>query len=414
MKAIMTVLAADRVGIIANVCSLLSARQVNVLDISRHCKNKTAELSGTANPFTITGPLILSTLVVKSGANTLVLDKDYSVEQSGLTTTLTVLKQTNIVNDTINLTYKEVDAAQVTKADIIGGIDANDNEMGIDVIEKVYPRLGLIPGTLIVPKWSQDSEVAQIMASKVVGINGCFKSAAVCDIPTSTIKKYSDCYNHKSRNNLVDENLFVCWPKVALGERQYYLSTHLAALMALVDNENNDGIPFESPSNNGLKMDKACLADGTQVDLSKLKANTLNGYGIVTSLNFAGMWRLFGNRTSIYPTSPDPKDAWIPCRRMFSWIGNTLVTTFFYKIDRPINKRLVQSIVDSAQIWLNGLVARGALLGGKIQFREVDNTITELADGIIRFYLSLCPPTPARVINFKLEFDTKYFEELFS
>ena len=35
MKAIMTVLAADRVGIIANVCSLLASMQVNILDLNQ-------------------------------------------------------------------------------------------------------------------------------------------------------------------------------------------------------------------------------------------------------------------------------------------------------------------------------------------------------------------------------------------
>ena len=35
MKAIVTVIGKDQVGIIANVCSLLSSHQVNVLDISQ-------------------------------------------------------------------------------------------------------------------------------------------------------------------------------------------------------------------------------------------------------------------------------------------------------------------------------------------------------------------------------------------
>lgn len=35
MRAIVSVIGKDQVGIIANVCSLLSARQVNVLDISQ-------------------------------------------------------------------------------------------------------------------------------------------------------------------------------------------------------------------------------------------------------------------------------------------------------------------------------------------------------------------------------------------
>ena len=35
MKAIMTVLAADRVGIIASVCTLLASMQVNILDLNQ-------------------------------------------------------------------------------------------------------------------------------------------------------------------------------------------------------------------------------------------------------------------------------------------------------------------------------------------------------------------------------------------
>ncbi|MDR0532239.1 MAG: ACT domain-containing protein [Oscillospiraceae bacterium] len=35
MKAIITVLGRDRVGIIAEVCAFLSARQINILDISQ-------------------------------------------------------------------------------------------------------------------------------------------------------------------------------------------------------------------------------------------------------------------------------------------------------------------------------------------------------------------------------------------
>jgi len=35
MKAIITVLGRDRVGIIAEVCTFLSARQINILDISQ-------------------------------------------------------------------------------------------------------------------------------------------------------------------------------------------------------------------------------------------------------------------------------------------------------------------------------------------------------------------------------------------
>ena len=99
---------------------------------------------------------------------------------------------------------------------------------------------------------------------------------------------------------------------------------------------------------------------------------------------------------------------------MFIWVGNTLVTTFWSKIDDPTNKRLIETIVDSANIWLNGLVAKGALLGGSVEFREEDNTTTGLMDGILRFHVRMTPPAPAREIDFIQEYDTSYIATLFS
>ncbi|MCV4594392.1 phage tail sheath family protein, partial [Escherichia coli] len=77
------------------------------------------------------------------------------------------------------------------------------------------------------------------------------------------------------------------------------------------------------------------------------QANYLNGQGIVTSLNFDG-WKSWGNRNAIYPTSTDPKDAFRVCRRMFNWVGNTLILSHWSKIDNPANRRLIESIVTSA------------------------------------------------------------------
>ena len=41
------------------------------------------------------------------------------------------------------------------------------------------------------------------------------------------------------------------------------------------------------------------------------------------ALNFAGGWKAWGNRLGSYPTNTDPKDNFIPVRRMFDYVGNT-------------------------------------------------------------------------------------------
>ena len=184
--------------------------------------------------------------------------------------------------------------------------------------------------------------------------------------------------------------------------------------MNLVDAQRGDSIPYISPSNKNLQMDSSVLADGTEMFLSLDQASYLNGQGIVTALNFSNGWVAYGNRTSIYPSSTDVKDNFINIRRTFYWLRNTLTLTFFSKIDDPMNKRFVESCLDSVNIFLNGLTARGILNGGRIELRDKDNPTTDLMDGIIRFHLSINVPSPARVIEFTLEYDPSYLETLFS
>lgn len=388
---------------------------INVADSAKHTKQSTKDLTGTSAPFVIENtPMILDTLVAKSGTKTLTLGTDYTVSQEGTTTTLTVISPTNITSDAINLSYKEWDSTKFTNADIIGGVNTAGKKTGIEAVEDIYPLHGLICGTLIAPKFSEVPEVALVMAAKAHNINGVFKTIAVCDIPTSTVKKYSDVYNYKNQHSLVDEHLVLTWPMVGLGDNVYHLSTHAAAMMAYVDANKNDNIPFESPSNKILRIDRAVLSDGTQVALTKVEANLLNSYGIVTALNFNGR-RLWGSRTAIYPTSSDPKDIWIPTRRMMNFVGNTLAVNYFSKVDMPITRRNIDRVLDEVGCWLNGLSSgRGALLGGSIAFLPEDNPNSQLADGIIIFRVSICPPAPARAIQFVLSYDVNMYSNLFN
>ena len=139
----------------------------------------------------------------------------------------------------------------------------------------------------------------------------------------------------------------------------------------------------------------------------------MNSYGVTTAINMNG-WRLWGSYTGAYPTTTDVKDMWVPVRRMFNWHAQTFILTYWQKVDDPMNKRLIQTVLDSENIRLNGLAARGAILGGRVEFQEEENPVTNLLDGIIRFHTYLTPPTPARVIEDVIEYDPSYFNTLFS
>jgi phage tail sheath protein FI len=98
---------------------------------------------------------------------------------------------------------------------------------------------------------------------------------------------------------------------------------------------------------------------------------------------------------------------------MFNWVGNTLVLTWWQRLDYPITRRNIETIVDSVNIWLNGLAAREYILGGRVEFREDENPITDVMDGIIKLHVYLTPPSPAREIDFILEYDPAYIQSLF-
>lgn len=378
------------------------------------------------NDLTLSSIETVEFVVDGSSEHELTATTDYTATLSGTTTqtlkiTLTTAGKTKVnawlgsgsdhAYD-VKVTYA-IDPATVTATDIVGGYDANTGKnTGLECIEEVYPRFGLIPGTIIAPKYSGTSTVAAALKAKSTNINGVFMATAISDLDTNTVRTYSGVNAAKNNDNFIDPELIVTWAKVGLGEAQMHLSTQVAALMGKVDAAHDD-IPYKSPSNENLQCDRMLLEDGTEIFLGKSQANYLNGLGVVTALNFVGGWKCWGNRTSAYPSNTDPKDSFIPCRRMMNWVSNTLVTSFWSKIDDPVNKRLIESTVDRAQIWLNGLVARGALVGGRVEFREDENPVTDLADGKIRFHVYICPPTPAREIEFIQEMDVSYFSTLF-
>ena len=98
---------------------------------------------------------------------------------------------------------------------------------------------------------------------------------------------------------------------------------------------------------------------------------------------------------------------------MFQWVGNSVILTMWGKVDRGLKPRLVESIVNSLNIWLNGLTGEEVILGGHIEFLENENPVTDLMAGIAHFHIYMTPPSPAKELEFVLEYDISYLQTLF-
>lgn len=316
------------------------------------------------------------------------------------------------VGTELAFTAQKLNPAAVTAAEIVGGVDVSGNKSGFELIDECFPRFRLVPTILVAPGHSGQASVAAVMAAKADSINSCFSAIALVDVPTDTVTQHSAVAAWKENNNIMDPKQVCCWPMVALDGTAYHLSTQLAGVIARTDSDNN-GIPYVSPSNKSLQMNASVLKNGTEVWLGPEIANTLNSQGIVTALNFMNGWVAWGNRMACYPGNTDVKDSFIPVRRMFSWIGNTFIKTYWQRLDAPLNRRQIDVVIDSANIWLNGLAAQQVILGGRVEFLESENPTTDLMDGKARFHVYITPPSPNREIDFVLEYDPDNLNTLF-
>ena len=199
----------------------------------------------------------------------------------------------------------------------------------------------------------------------------------------------------------------LCWPMFGLGDRAFHASVHAAGLMGKTDSDNG-GCPAESPSNKSLQIDRAMLADGTTVLLDLAQANYLNSNGIVTALNFIGSYVLWGDETACFPADTDVKNYFISVSRMFGWVARSVILTYWSKIDKKMTRRLIDSIVDSVNIWLNGLVSEEKLLGARVEFLDEENSTTALMAGKAVFHIYMTPASPMRECEFVLEYDADY------
>ena len=280
-----------------------------------------------------------------------------------------VTPEGNAKEETIlKISYEKLDPAAVTSDEIVGGYDTIKKQYkGLECISQVFGKLGIVPGQIIAPKFSKDPVVASVMRNKTENISGLFQATAVVDIDSTATgaESYDAVYAWKNKNSYSHKNMVCCWPMAKIGETKYHYSTIWAALTAQTDADYGN-VPYVSPSNKMLSITGLETESGKAVYLDMTQANLLNGFGICTAINLNG-WRSWGNNTSIYPASTDIKDRFLPVRRFFNWWGNSFIQTYFQKVDNPMNRRLIDAVVDSENIRANGYVARNMMAGAKIR-----------------------------------------------
>lgn len=391
----------------------------NILDLEEMSQEKAAQDYPVVRhrvelPIAALAGSIKVSVVVATGDTSetklLVVDEDYSVfydrDDTDTYVCVVELLESGAAYDvaTLNISYSAATPEMVTIADVVEGIAQVDAALTV---------VGVVPDLICAPGWSHETAVAAVMATKAAAISGLFRGKALidCDSGTDGVREYSELSGYKNQNNFVDVDQILCWPMVRLGDYTFHLSTQLAGLMAQVD-AGNRGVPYESPSNKNLKMDACVLEDGTEVNLTWPQVEMVAGdWGVVTAVNFLDSgWVAKGNYTACYPGNTDVKDQFIPVSRMFDFIGNTLIRTFWPRQDKPMTQTLRDAILQTCNIWLSGLCGSGYLYGARATMLAEENPLTSLLAGHITLHIYHAPPVPAQRIDFILEYDVSYLE----
>lgn len=384
---------------------------VNVLDPEKHKKKQTGSFEATDNQIVL--PLEAIAGSVKIDGKT--AGEDFEAFYND---TNCIVEFLNDTTGEISVTYDEIDASMVTKADIIGGYSVSTHKTtGLELIDAVFPKYTTVPDLILCPNWSHDSEVAAVMSAKGEDINGLFEADAILDVDTAAAGGavyYTEVPAWKKSKNFMKTNELVCFPKLKLGDRVFNYSSQLAGLIARTDNDGalGDGTPCESASNKSLQADSMVIEDGTEVTLDLQQANYLNDNGVITGLNFFNGFVSWGNYTACFPGNTDPVDYFYCISRMFKWVAKTVTLSYWSYTDRRLTRRLIDAVLQGVNDWLNSLTAEEKIIGGRVEFREDENTLTALMAGRAKFHIFITPPSPLQVMEYVLEYDVSYLSGL--
>ena len=390
---------------------------INVLDPEKHKTEKSFEnIAVVDGKFTFENVGIISkSIVIKNTEGETEL-KDFKVYFDSDGKCNIQLDAKDKAVKSVKGSYNYLDPTKVEDSDIIGSVDPSTLKVkGLECLGEIFTNYSMIPSYVITPGYNSN-EVRAILDTKATTINGKYSAMSIVDMPETT--KYGEAIKYKKENNWIDEDQIVCFGKIKFSGEYYNQSTFLAMLSASID-ANNNGVPYQSPSNNNIKAEGIGykgLSEYEDIILGEQEANLLNENGICTVISRPNGIVSWGNRTSCYQPggNTDPKDAFIPVKRMFKYIANNLHINCASDVDKPMTFSRAKNIQNNINIWLSSLIAQGKLLGGRVEFTEAENSQQDLIDGKFKWHIYLGAVTPGETLHFVLEYDGDYVKGFFS
>lgn len=294
--------------------------------------------------------------------------------------------------------------AAVANSDVIGETTVGGDRTGMQAWKDAMTEFGFSPKVLIAPVYSTQDTVA----TELITLADNLGAMALFSAPAGTT--FADVITGRGSSGTINFNTsskraVLCYPHVKV----YNTDTDTTELEpldqwaagAITAKDVEEGY-WVSASNTEIKgivgVERKLTA---AIDDPNSEVNILNENGIVTIFNsFGSGLRLWGNRSAAFPVSTDPEN-FIAVQRTIDIIHESIRYAMQQFLDRPLNIALIDSIVETVNLYFRTLQNNGAIIDGKCYFTPDKNPVTELSAGHLLLDLEFMPPTPAERITFE-------------
>ncbi len=387
---------------------------VNVLDPGNMVlEEQTASVALTRNVGVISRDDVILKTVSIAGK---VRGTDFTAEYTPAGDKVTITDLTGALVSPVTVAFDAVLPDDVEAAEVIGGTAVSGVKTGIAVVDLVYLTHNMIPTIMDAPAWSHISTVDAALKAGAQKINGHWYAWVNSNIDCSATgaDTIAEAKTWKNTNGYDGAGEAPCWPMALNAGKKFHLSTLATVTMQRVDFD-NDNTPHETPSNKPVDVTGMCLADGTPIVFDQMQANDLNSKGIRTLSYWGGRWVLWGPHTGAYEFGKDmdPREKFDCSVRMLYHLMNGFQLKYGMLVDKPMNRAMVDTILNDFQRYLDGLVAKGALLYGEIRFTELSNPTSDIVEGDFDFDIATTTTPPGKSLTAKIAYTIKGFSALF-
>ena len=137
----------------------------------------------------------------------------------------------------------------------------------------------------------------------------------------------------------------------------------------------------------------------TAMPISETLATSLSAEGVCAVVNYSGTYRTWGDHTSLFAagTITDERARFDNSIRMLRSITNRFQLKYCASIDSPFTLQMRNEIINEQLDYLNGLVAKGALIGKPTcEFRAIDNPKDNIQKGEFKWNITCTTTNPLK------------------